>query len=390
MTLRWMMNKVRRPSTSEPRSDSSSKRVYAISGLFLTRAVTGMERYAIEVTQRIDDLMDTVSESVYLVVPKGTAHDLQFSNIRVVEMGRRVGGNLGGYLWEQIWFARFLGLTNAQGYLPLNFVPVLRPDVVVTIHDGNTLIHPEFYPTMKKRLYRILASALLHVARLRTRRILTVSHASRDELIQRCGFDAACVGVAPPGLEHVAETAPKVSVDVPEPFYFALSSATYNKNFEWVLATAAKNPDLQFVIAGTGNFETIRKSHGFTTPLANVRHLGYVADDQRNWLYSRCAAFLFPSRYEGFGLPPLEAACLGAPVVVSDIQPMREIFGDEFHYVDPDVPAADLRAVTNHPDVAALRARYTWTESAAKILEHLRRPYASCHGPMGPGGLPIT
>ncbi len=133
-------------------------------------------------------------------------------------------------------------------------------------------------------------------------------------------------------------------MDVPEQFYFALSSATYNKNFEWVLATAAKNPDLQFVIAGTGNFETILKSHGFTTPLANVRHLGYVADDQRNWLYSRCAAFLFPSRYEGFGLPPLEAACLGAPVVVSDIQPMREIFGDEFHYVDPDVPAADLRS----------------------------------------------
>ncbi|MCV7359270.1 glycosyltransferase family 4 protein [Mycolicibacterium fluoranthenivorans] len=346
-----------------------------------------MERYAAEITQRLDDLVDPVVESVYLVVPTGTFHDFAFRNIRVIETGRLIGGNLGGYLWEQIWFARFLLSHKADGYLPLNFVPVLKPDVVVTIHDGNALSHPEFYPTVRKRLYRVLASVLLRVARRRSSRILTVSHASRDELVDRCNFNASYVAVAPPGVDHITEDASRTAMNVPEPFYLALSSATYNKNFEWVLETAVANPNQTFLIAGKGDFDAILKSHGYHAPPANVRHLGYVSDEQRNWLYSRCAAFLFPSRYEGFGLPPLEAACLGAPVIVSDIPPMREIFGDGFRYINPDVPATDLQAVTNCPDVGALRAEFSWTASAVKILAHLRRTHADKRGAIVHGKL---
>lgn len=351
--------------------------------------MTGMERYAIEITRRLDELVDPDSELIYLVVPSKTTHNLQFKNIRVVEKGRLIGGNFAGYLWEQLSFAVFLRSQNAQGYLPLNFVPVLQPDVVVTIHDVNALTHPEFFPTTRKRMYRLLASTLLRVARSRTQRIMTVSNAAREEMIQRCGFELSSVKVAYPGLEHVPTAAPQVSLDVPDHFYFALSSATYNKNFEWVLATAAQNPAAQFIIAGAGDFTAILDTHHRGRALPNVRHLGYITDEERDWLYSRCQAFLFPSRYEGFGLPPLEAACFGAPLVVADIAPMREIFGDGFRYIDPESPVTDLKSFVNHPDPARLRARYTWDKSAATVLEQLRRRYVNSYETKKPGGQQI-
>lgn len=383
------MRKSRTESRSTATSLGESKRIYAISGLFLTRPVTGMERYAIEVTRRLDLQLDPECETAYLVVPPNTQHDFQLQNIEVVEVGHRLRGNLGGYLWEQLWFTQFLRKRDAQGYLPLNFVPASRPDVVVTIHDGNALSHPEFYPTVKKRLYRQLASTLIRVARRRTRRVLTVSQSSRDELVELCGFDPRFVDVAAPGLEHLPSAPGQtVRTDLPSEFYFALSSATYNKNFEWVLEAAANNPHAEFVIAGAGDFRAVLESRGSSAPLTNIRHLGYVTDDERNVLYATCTAFIFPSRYEGFGLPPLEAACLGAPVIVSDIPPMREIFGHDFRYVDPDKPAVDLQAVTNTPNIDDLRARYSWTDTAAKVLAHLRLTANTECNPAGSGGMP--
>lgn len=368
----------------------TAERKYAISGLFLTRPTTGMERYAYEVTDRLDRMVDPELETIYLIVPIGTSVDRSYANIRVVEKGHLWGGNLGGYLWEQTWFAKFLLETGAEGYLPLSFVPALHPDVVVTIHDGTPLSHPEFFPTAKKKLYRFFAAQLLRVARKRTRRILTVSEASRSELVGECGFDGRYINVAKLGLEHIPTSYSTDSVDVPSRFYFALSSATYNKNFEWVLATAAQNPGLNFVVAGIGDIKTIARSQHFKTPPTNVRHLGYVTDEQRNWLYANCAAFLFPSRYEGFGLPPLEAACFGAPLVIADIAPMREVFGDNFVYLDPDTPATDLESITNIPDLAALRSKYTWERPAAAILAALRQPLLTPESGTGTGSDGVT
>lgn len=368
-----MHNSGNRPNAE--RACEGPKAKFAVSGLFLTRPTTGMERYAIEVVTQLDSLIKPDAEELYLVVPTGTScAELNFRNVRVVEAGPAVRGNISGYLWEQIWFAHFLLKNDAQGYLPLNFVPAVVPDVVVTIHDGNALSHPEFYPTIRKRGYRLLAASLLRIARRRTHRIFTVSEAARDELVKQCSFDPDTVNVASPGLDHVSTQAVSERVEVPEPFYFALSSATFNKNFEWVIKTAVMNPQANFVVAGTGDFRAILNEHGCGYAPPNVHHLGYVTDAQRNWLYSHCTAFLFPSRYEGFGFPPLEAACLGAPVIVSGIPSMREIFGQDFRYIDPEKPVENLLEVTNYVDVQTLRNRFKWTAAAERILQALREP----------------
>jgi glycosyltransferase involved in cell wall biosynthesis len=349
-------------------------KTYAMSGLFLTRPMTGMERYALEILLRLDGAIDTEHEQLFLVIPNGVRAAVPpLRNVQVIERGTHRGGNLGGYLWEQVHVARFIRERRADGYLPLSFVTALSPDVVVTIHDGNAMTHPEFYPTLAKKLYRLLAVTLLRVARRNTRRIVTVSHASKEELVSRCGFPADHVTVATPGLEHIP-VAPesKPVADIAPDFYFALSSATYNKNFEWVLDQATLQPEDQFVVAGAGDFVSILQHHGLESAPPNLRHLGYISDPERNFLFSSCRAFVFPSRYEGFGMPPLEAACLGAPLVVSDIPPVREIFGEHFSYIDPSLPVADLSQHTNRVDASQLRARYSWDTSAAHVLMLLR------------------
>jgi glycosyltransferase involved in cell wall biosynthesis len=108
--------------------------------------------------------------------------------------------------------------------------------------------------------------------------------------------------------------------------------------------------------------------------LKNVKFIGYISDSDFVLLLKECKAFLFPSFYEGFGIPPLEAMCVGAPVVVSDIPVLKEIFGLSADYVDPYVAEVDINAVlkegvANSSDVLN---KFSWEKSARIIKECCR------------------
>ena len=356
---------------------SMKLKTYAISGLFLTRPTTGMERYAREIIRELDQLIAPY-ERVSLIAPRGYALDETYANISVEHVGDVPRGNFGGYVWEQLPFASYLRKSRAVGYLPLNFTTARYSNAVVVIHDVNAWTHPEFYTTPKKRAYRALAMMLLRRARAQGVRIITVSAFSEGEL-RRLGFDAP-IDIAAPGLDHVVadfDTALDVQ-GVEAPFYFALSSATLNKNFEWIIEVAQRLPLHNFVIAGGGDIEAVLARARVSSLPKNVRHLGYVTDEVRNYLYSNCESFLFPSRYEGFGMPPLEAALLGSRVVVSDIEPLREIFGEEAKYVPVEASSlklgeAGLQEYANSVDIAAMRERFLWRKAARVTLEALRK-----------------
>jgi glycosyltransferase involved in cell wall biosynthesis len=116
-----------------------------------------------------------------------------------------------------------------------------------------------------------------------------------------------------------------------------------------------------------------------------MKWLGFVPDEEINVLYRHAQGFIFPSLYEGFGLPPLEAMANGCPVLAADAASIPEVCGDAALYFDPRDPAAlaaRLREVTQRPDAMALRvalnqraaarlARYTWEGNARRLLEHL-------------------
>ena len=111
-------------------------------------------------------------------------------------------------------------------------------------------------------------------------------------------------------------------------YYFSMATLLKNKNFPWVLRAAKAKPDAVFAIAGGGSLAAEAERLGLAD-LPNVLYLGYVADGEAKALMAHCKAFLFPTLYEGFGIPPLEAVACGAPeIIVSDTPCMREVYGD--------------------------------------------------------------
>jgi glycosyltransferase involved in cell wall biosynthesis len=113
-----------------------------------------------------------------------------------------------------------------------------------------------------------------------------------------------------------------------------------------------------------------------------VKHLGYVSDGELAALYRRAACFVYPSRYEGFGLPPVEALALGCPVIASRLPAIQEACGDAVLYTSPDDPAELARLLERITTDATLRAglrergrarteELTWRATAARLIEEI-------------------
>ena len=157
-------------------------------------------------------------------------------------------------------------------------------------------------------------------------------------------------------------------------YFFALSSLTANKNFKWIAEAAANNPDQTFAIAGGINNKVFAHNLNFPCP-DNMKFLGYVSDSQAKTLMRDCKAFLFPSLYEGFGLPPLEAITSGCRhIVLSDIPVLREIYPRGAYFIDPfDSSSFNPDAIIHHEITDADREfywdKYSWEKSAETVLQ---------------------
>ena len=155
-------------------------------------------------------------------------------------------------------------------------------------------------------------------------------------------------------------------------YYFSMANLLKNKNFPWVLRSARNKPDTVCAIAGGGSLAAEAKRLGLAD-LPNVVYLGYVSDGEAKALMHHCKAFLFPTLYEGFGIPPLEAVACGAPrIYVSDTPCMREVYGDCAGYIDLKTNHGYVDDVTRPKrDAAELLARYSWHKSAQALLDVL-------------------
>ena len=160
----------------------------------------------------------------------------------------------------------------------------------------------------------------------------------------------------------------------PGQYYFSMANLLKNKNFPWVLRAAGAKPDAVFAIAGGGSLAAEAERLGLAD-LPNVLYLGYVSDGAAKALMAHCKAFLFPTLYEGFGIPPLEAAACGAPqIIVSDTPCMREVYGPCAAYIDLTTNPGDVDDVTPATaPTAALLEKYSWDKSAERLLQILEK-----------------
>ena len=345
---------------------------FVINGRFLSQPVTGVQRYAREVTAALDDLLGLSNRRVRLVAPRNARNTPDYKSIDVAHVG-----TLKGHLWEQIE----LPLQANQPILSFcNSAPVVSSGKVICVHDVNVFREPDSYSVAFRLLYKALLPVLVKTAA----RITTVSHASREEIARFLPIEAKRIAVIPNGHEHVfrwrSELSPLAkTMTHGRPFVFLLGSRARHKNMGLILqqAEALDELGLDLVVAGAAasiysDAQEIRRP--------NIRWLGRVSDNDLAFLYSRAICLAFPSRSEGFGLPLVEAMALRCPVVSSDRGSMAEVCGDAALLASPDEPAAWRQHFVALTRSASLRTelkergvervkRFSWMESSLAYLE---------------------
>ncbi len=358
---------------------SRDKAELFINGRFLTQDLTGVQRYASEVVKGLDHLLLEAGPDAprcRLLAPKGA--DAGHLGLKAIDFA--TGGPMSGHPWEQTWLA-----AAASGGVLVNLCnsgPVLHPRALTVIHDAVVYRMPGHFSANYRRLHQTLGRVLS-----RGSRIATVSHFSQDELSQVLGLDAARIAVIPNGTDHIARVAPDDGVVArkglePGHYFLFVGSPAPHKN----LATALKafsqleNSGMTFVVVGAAKSKVFGDG-GLDVP-DNVVFTGRLTDAEIAGLYRQAAAFVFPSLYEGFGIPPLEAMVHNCPVLASDIGSCREVCGDAALFFPPD--ASDALAqlmgrIVAEPDtINILRSRgrtrvdhYSWRGSAQKLLDRL-------------------
>ena len=349
----------------------------AINGRFLTQRSSGVQRFAMETIKAIDALLDgdyaALKGRIELLAPR-KARDFPLKNIPL----RRVGIS-SGYLWEQIEFP-----LHAAGRLLLNLCmlgPLIARHQLVVVHDATVRALPENFSARFRAAYNFLIPRLCKRADL----VVTVSEFSRREIGERYGADVRTMPVCFEGGDHIASVAADLGVIerlglTGRNFFLGVGVDSANKNIAAVVAAFAKAKftDTTLVLTGARDprvFGQIAQIHS-----DGVRMVGFVSDAELRALYEHALALVFPSTYEGFGLPPLEAMTCGCPVIISEQPALKEVCGDAALQCRADDTDAILRAMQALHSDPALRARlaaagrlrarrFTWATTARFLLD---------------------
>ncbi|HRY30055.1 MAG TPA: glycosyltransferase family 1 protein [Elusimicrobiota bacterium] len=351
------------------------KRTVLINGRFLGQPVTGVQRYAREVLSVMGAMPDNPFHLVLACPnrPKGES----FGNVEILNDA----SPLPGAMWQQIRLPWIIQKTKADLlWSPCNIGPLFAENHVVTIHDASVFAHPECFSPLFRAYYRAAWKSLGRRARL----IITDSNFSKNELIRYRIAKPEKIRVVYAGHREMdASAKPQPIVD--GPYVLTVGSRDPRKNLgrllqAWEkLGTSKKNRRL--IVAGGGAASFSSEKIGKVP--SDVVFTGHVPDEKLAALYAGADAFLFPSLYEGFGMPPLEAMSSGIPVAVSDIPVLREMCGNAAVYVnptDPDDIRHGLHEILSDTDLRrrlvekgrAQVGSFTWDKTAAGILNTFR------------------
>jgi glycosyltransferase involved in cell wall biosynthesis len=247
-------------------------------------------------------------------------------------------------------------------------IPTLESPAVVTLHDLQHLDLPELF----SRGERAFRSLYYHRSARAAARVVVPSTFVRVGAVGQLGLHPARVRVVPHGIDH-SRFSP--SEEEREPFLLYPARAWPHKNharlYEAFALLRRDRPELRLVLTGGG--------HSGVAP-AGVEVRGHVSHEELVSLYRRAAALVFPSRYEGFGQPVLEAMACGCPVACSDIPALVEVAGDAARTFDPDdadAIAAAVRDLLAHSAVYRERglrraSSFTWERAAAQYEDVYR------------------
>lgn len=300
-------------------------------------------------------------------------------------------------LWTHVRFAAELWIDRPDvTFVPAHALPLILPGkAVATVHDLGYRFFPEAHPAYE-RFYLDLTT---RTTSRRASRILADSLATKRDLVAQYGVSADKIDVVYPGVEGLSRAstaqiaAARAKYGLPDSYFLFLGTLQPRKNIQRLIeafgryCTENADHDIGLVLAGKRGWliEDVLRQALEALPAAQrerVIFTGYVDDDEIAPLYSGALALVFPSLYEGFGFPVLEAMLCGTPVICSNTSSLPELAGDAAVLVDPlslDAIAAGMAQLAGD---SALReslvqkghqqaAQFTWDRAAQLTLQAL-------------------
>jgi len=350
------------------------KKEVFFNGRFLTQAITGVQRTAYELVLAIDNLVEQgmIDKNIYsfkLIYSGKIINQIELKHIKVVKKGF-----LKGNLWEQLELPFYTRKCLLISMCTIS--SLFKRNQIVIVHDASFLVNTQFFSFIFRTWYRVAIIALGKIAK----QIVTVSNFSKSELIKHAHYKSGKISVIYNAAEHILrynepEDDFKNKVSHLKPYCLAVSSLGANKNFDG-LSQALKKVNFNgfnMLVAG-GITPTLQSG----VRDSSINYLGYVSNEELKFLYTNASIFIFPSFYEGFGIPPLEAMISGCPCISSNTSSLQEVLGNACEYFDPkniQDMASKIDNLINNTDrqrylrkVGSERALlYSWKKSAVGL-----------------------
>lgn len=362
----------------------------ALNAYFWNRPDTGSGQYTRQLVYHLNRYVGDVD--VTLVYPHADEPRAVPPSVHVYRAPTRPG-HLGKILFEQIGFPRAGRRLGADViHVPYWGAPLTSPlPVVVTIHDLIPLSVREYRRGLRHRVYNALVSAAARGAT----HIITDSNFSRGEIVERLSIpqdQITTIYLAPgpqydDGSEMLLDMAVLDKYDLPDFYVLYVGGYALHKNVTTLLnaytyVAQAMGEDYPLVLAGRkprpgAHFPDYDDFVRRADLQKHVRWIGYVDEADKPALYRGAMCFAFPSRYEGFGLPPLEAMACGVPVVTTEAASLPEVVGDAAFTVDPDdernMAGAIISLLVQDDFNAEMKqkglqqaAKYSWKQTATE------------------------
>lgn len=330
----------------------------AINARYLLHRVTGVQRYAREIVARF---------------PSGRGEPSD--PFRLIEAPQWAKGAK-GHLWEQAQLRVAAG--SSLLWNPCQTGPMGLKRQVVTVHDMGTFDHPESYSGAFAAWYRQCMTSVATSAA----HVIAVSEFTRERLLHHVRIDPSKVTVILEGADarfrraapqQVLAIRTRLGLRPDQRILLSLGSLEPRKNLAallraWAALSPALRGDAVLVLVGNQGDPAVFKGVGIESIPPGVLFTGYLDDEDLPTIYSAASAFIYPSLYEGFGLPVLEAMSCGTPVVTSNLSSLPEVAGDAGLLIDPRSDAELLSALERCLTDDAWLAR-----STAEGLERSRR-----------------
>ena len=356
------------------------KKIVIIEWGLSAKEVFGIQRNTKELLRCLDNIVDP--GQVEMLIPIREEDNYGFKNIKVTKTGLKIqhlgdiGYRIERYIYKNWFTKRHIEREDALSVDLLLQFPIYGCDVI-SIYDCIPELFPEHYSSKvrKKQRRKILKHQSMAVNKAKL--ILTDSYDAKEDIMKFYGVEDKKIQVIPCGWQHFNRIEEDSSIIQRlnlqnEEFFFSLGSRLPHKNIKWISYAAKKNPNYKFVISGSARTNLSFEFEGEKLP--NMIFAGYLSDGEVKALMKRCKAFIQPSLYEGFGIPPMEAMSVGADCIVSDRASLPEVYTNSVWYINPeDYENVDVDVIMSYPkeNNDLILNEYSWEKSARKLLDIL-------------------